>query len=209
MAGAGNQIHVTAALADCGGVCRRGVRDVEVTCFNALLDHRQHQVTPLGALARIALQQPLATGKPAARAAHLATHEQAKAEPEIRSGRLERTGHRRYARCGHAQACRDIHRPDQPGTPPSQAARGPRLLAALPDRRVTAPGRPRSRRAARSKCGLGRAGGSRPFGQLPFMRLVRPAPRGAVYPVGTLAANKRKRHQLPRRDQRMADSPVT
>ena len=47
-----------------------------------LLDDRQQQVALLGAFARLALQQPLSTGEPAGRAAHLAAHEQAKAEPE-------------------------------------------------------------------------------------------------------------------------------
>ena len=76
------EVCVAAALADRGGVGCSGVRGFEVTRFEALLDHRQQQIAPLGALARVALQQPLGTGKPAGRAAHLAAHEQAKAEPE-------------------------------------------------------------------------------------------------------------------------------
>ena len=82
VAGTGDQIRVAAALADRGGVGCSGVCGLEVTQFEALLDHRQQQIAPLGALARVALQQPLSTGKPAGRAAHLAAHEQAKAEPE-------------------------------------------------------------------------------------------------------------------------------
>jgi hypothetical protein len=50
--------------------------------LEALLDYWQQQIAALGALARVALQHPLSSGKPAGRAAHLAAHEQAKAEPE-------------------------------------------------------------------------------------------------------------------------------
>jgi hypothetical protein len=47
-----------------------------------LLDDRQQQVALLGAFVNIALQQTPGTGKPAGRPAHLAAHQQAKAEPE-------------------------------------------------------------------------------------------------------------------------------
>ncbi len=82
VASAGDQIQVAAALTDCGGVGGGGIRGLEVTRSEVLLDHRQQQITLLGALARVALQQPLGTAKPAGRAALLAAHVQAKAEPE-------------------------------------------------------------------------------------------------------------------------------
>jgi hypothetical protein len=82
VAGAGDEVRVATALADCGGVGGSGIRGLVVTRFEALLDDRQQQIAPLGAFARVTLQQTLRTGKPAGRAAHLATHEQAKAEPE-------------------------------------------------------------------------------------------------------------------------------
>ena len=82
VAGTGDEVRVAAALADRGGLGCSGIRGLEITRFEALLDHRQQQIAPLGALARGALQQPLSSGKPAGRSPHLAAHEQAEAQPE-------------------------------------------------------------------------------------------------------------------------------
>jgi len=82
MAGTRDQVGISAALADCNGVSGSGVRRLEVTRLETLLDHRQQQIPALGALARATLQEPLGTREPTRRAAHLATHEQAKADPE-------------------------------------------------------------------------------------------------------------------------------
>ena len=104
VAGAGDEVRVAAALADRGGVGRSGVRGLEVTRIEALLDDRQQQIAPLGALARVALQQPLGTGKPAGRAAHLAAHEQAKAEPERAADGASALAGVAYERCRRVQA---------------------------------------------------------------------------------------------------------
>ena len=103
VAGTGDEVRVAAALADCGGVGCGGVRGLEVTRFETLLDDRQQQIAPLGALARVALQQPLSTGKPAGRAARLAAHEQAKAEPERAADGASALAGVRYERCRHVQ----------------------------------------------------------------------------------------------------------
>jgi hypothetical protein len=81
-AGAGDELRVAAAFTDrCGFGCS-GVCGLIVTQNGPLSDRRQQQIAALGALACVAFQHPLSTGKPAGRAAHFAAHEHAKAEPK-------------------------------------------------------------------------------------------------------------------------------
>lgn len=74
VAGTGDEVHIAAALADCCGLGCSDIGGLVVTGFEALLDDGRQQIAPLGAFARVALQQTLSAGKPAGRAARLAAH---------------------------------------------------------------------------------------------------------------------------------------
>ena len=70
------------ALADIRGSRRACVGGLALPGGELLFHEGGEQVALLGTLAAFALQQPLGTGEPAGRAAHLAAKEQAKPEPE-------------------------------------------------------------------------------------------------------------------------------
>ncbi len=79
--GAGDQVGVAAALADIGGPRRAFVGSLPLAGGDVFVRHGDEHVALLGALI-LALQQSLAAGEPAGRAAHLSTEEQLEAEPE-------------------------------------------------------------------------------------------------------------------------------
>ncbi len=54
----------------------------QVAGGKVLLDERQQEVAPLGAVRLLAFQQPLGAGKPSGRAAHLAAKEKTQPQPE-------------------------------------------------------------------------------------------------------------------------------
>ena len=155
--GAGDQVRITAALADLGGARRGRVRSLAVAGGKLLLHDRQQQIAPLGALVLLVLQQPLGAGEPARRTALLSAKEKTQAQPECATDGAQAFTGIQVGVMGAFERLADNPRPDRSDTPPSPAARDPRLPVGPPDRRARATGRHRPRRAARNARGPVRA----------------------------------------------------